>query len=210
MTREGILQDSAVGRRSLNSAAVNQDQELDWIRASQNGDTAAFNRLVLRWERPVFNLALRLLQDPDEASEVTQEVFLAAFRNVRNFRVHSRFSTWIYRIATNTSLTRLKQRPRIRQVSLNDDAAGGFEAALSSRQDQEDALLRRERRERVYSALQGLSPEQRVVVELKIFEDCKFEEIAGIVEVPLSTVKSRFYSSLEVLKRSLGHLVSGM
>ena len=210
MPAEVILQKSIVSRQPVNLDGADQDQERAWIKASQEGDTAAFNRLVLRWERPVFNLALRMLQDPDEASDVTQEVFLAAFRHVRRFRFESRFSTWLYRIAANSSLTRLKQRPVASHISLDEEAGSRVDIGLSSRQNQEEAVLRRERRERVSSALRRLSPPQRMVVELKIFQECKFEEIAIIVDVPVSTVKSRFYSSLEVLRRSLGHLVAGM
>ncbi len=181
------------------------EQEAVWISASQAGDALAFNHLTLKWERLVFNLCLRMLGDFDEASEVCQEVFLAAFRNIRKFRRDARFSTWLYRIAANRCLTRLKRRPAVAHYSLDADPGRMLdEPGLRLRQDQESLVLEREKRERILRALAKLPPEQRAVVELKIYQEQKFERIAEIVEAPLSTVKSRFYKSLDTLKRHLG------
>jgi len=77
------------------SALGEQVQETAWVAASQRGDSLAFNRLVLKWERTVFNIALRMLQDREEPAEAAQEIFLLAFKNIRRFRQDSRFSTWI-------------------------------------------------------------------------------------------------------------------
>jgi RNA polymerase sigma-70 factor (ECF subfamily) len=181
--------------------------EKEWIRSSLAGDPTAFNRLVLKWEKTVFNLNLRMLRDPDEAAEVTQEVFMAAFKNLKRFRLEAKFSTWLYRIASNQCLTRLRRRPRMASFSLDQETKSPFlERQLSQKQLQEREVLRREHREGVHTALQQLSPEQRIVVELKIYQERKFDEIADIVQAPSSTVKSRFYASLEVLKGSLAHL----
>ena len=76
-----LSKDQPVGDKSLDTI-----QEVDWVKASQRGDAAAFNRLVLKWEKPIYNLNLRMLQDPDEAAEATQDVFLSAFRGIRRFR----------------------------------------------------------------------------------------------------------------------------
>ena len=73
--------------------APDTDREVAWIAASQHGDAVAFNRLVLKWEKPIYNLALRMLQDSEEAAESAQESFLSAFRNIRRFRSDARFST---------------------------------------------------------------------------------------------------------------------
>ena len=79
--------------------------------ASQRGDAVSFNRLVLKWERPIYNLSLRMLRDADEAAEATQEVFLLAFKGIRRFRLDAQFSTWLYRIAANHCTSRLRKRP---------------------------------------------------------------------------------------------------
>jgi len=188
------------------SSRGSADQESAWIRSSQKGDVRAFNHLILKWEQPIFNLCLRMMGNPDEASEVCQEVFLAAFGAIGKFRQDARFSTWLYRIASNRCLTRLKRRPTQVHYSLDADSNRlMLEPNLSHEHSQERLVLERERRERILLALDKLPEEQRAVVELKIYQDQKFEEIAQIMGTPLSTVKSRFYKSLEVLKRQLGH-----
>lgn len=179
--------------------------EREWIAASRRGDTAAFNRLVLAWESTVYNLALRMLHDPEEAAETTQDVFLRAYRSIRGFRGNSRFSTWLYRIAANRCLSRLRKRPP-GTIPLPSAGLEPEPAPLDSPlpESQEAVLLRAERARQVTRALHELEPDQRAVVELKIFQDRSFEEVATILEAPVSTIKSRFYTSLGLLRRRLG------
>lgn len=193
--------------QSLNTATLEGTQEKAWVAASQGGDTLAFNRLVLKWEKAIYNVALRMLQDPEEASEAAQKVFLAAFTNIRRFRRDAKFSTWLYRIAVNHCITRLRKRPPGVHVSL-DDSRDEMPLAnrLASPGSHEQDLLREEGRRRVRAAMQRLPAEQRAVVELKFFQDLTFEEIAAVCEVPLSTIKSRLYSGLDTLKLRLGDL----
>ncbi len=181
-------------------------QENAWVAASQGGDTLAFNRLVLKWERTIYNLALRMLQDPDEAAEATQEVFLSAYTNIRRFRRDAKFSTWLYRIAVNHCITRARRRPQGAHVSMDSDEHGAREAdrLRAAGDSQEGDLLRAESRKRVRTALSFLPPEQRVVVELKFLQEQTFEDIASILQVPLSTIKSRLYAGLDLLKVRLG------
>lgn len=187
------------------SASHEQVQENAWVASSQRGDTLAFNRLVLKWERAIYNVSLRMLQDPDEAEEATQEVFLNAFKNIRRFRQDSRFSTWLYRIAVNHCISRARRRPPGTFVSIHDQNDNEVPAPqLHVRETQEGALLKRESRVRVRNALAFLPAEQRAVIELKFFQERTFEDMAAILETPLSTVKSRFYTALESLKTRLG------
>lgn len=179
--------------------------ETAWIASSQAGDTMAFNRLVLKWEKAIYNLSLRMLQDPEEALESTQEVFLSAYKNIRRFRRDSKFSTWLYRIAVNHCISRLRRRPTGSHYSLDDaKEATPIYDKLRVQGSSEADLLREETRQRVRRALEHLHPDQRTVVELKFFQDLTFEEIAGLIRVPLSTIKSRLYTGLEVLKVRLG------
>ncbi len=197
--------DPAIPKGHAPGAAEDGLQETSWVAASQKGDTLAFNRLVLKWEKPIFNLTLRMLQDPSEAEEAAQEVFLAAFKSIRRFRRDSRFSTWLYRIAVNHCITRLRRRPPGAHYSLDDRSAGlPLSDMLAARSSQEREFLRDESHKRVRSALAYLPAEQRAVVALKFFQELTFEEIAAVTEAPLSTVKSRLYSGLEMLKVRLG------
>jgi RNA polymerase sigma-70 factor, ECF subfamily len=189
-------------RSSLSS---DRDMESDWVAASQQGDNRAFNQLVLKWEKQIYNLTLRMLQDPGEAEDTTQEVFLAAFRNIRRFRKDARFSTWLYRIAVNHCLSRLRRRPQGVHVSLDAERSGErVMSQLPLRESHEQQILSEERQGRVRAALQFLQPEHKAVLELKFFQDLTFEEIAAIVEAPVSTIKSRLYAGLEVMRYRLG------
>ena len=191
--------------QSVDAKLFDSIQEAHWVAASQRGDAVAFNRLVLKWEKSIYNLTLRMLQDPDEAAETSQEVFLRVFKNIRHFRHKAKFSTWLYRIACNQCLSRLRRRPPGVQYSLDDTSPENpLGQSLPFRESHEGDLLREESRNRVRRALDYLHPDQRVVVELKFFQDLTFEEIAGIVQLPLSTIKSRLYAGLELLKGRLG------
>ena len=135
--------DSAFADERLAGAlSPESERETAWIAASQRGDALAFNRLVLKWERPIYNLALRMLQDSEEAAESAQEVFLSAYRNIRRFRQDSRFSTWLYRIAVNQCISRLRRRPPGAHYSLDDEEnAAPLTNRLCARESQEQELL---------------------------------------------------------------------
>jgi RNA polymerase sigma-70 factor (ECF subfamily) len=194
---------SVLGKKK--SASVSADQESAWVSASRRGDALAFNRLVLKWERTVYNLALRMLQDREEAADATQEIFLLAFKNIRQFRQASKFSTWLYRIALNRCATRARQRPPGAHLPIDEtDTRISSARQLRTEDTPSDELIRSEKRNRVLMALSHLAPDQRAVVELKFFQDLTFEDIAAVLETPLSTVKSRLYAGLETMKIRLG------
>lgn len=185
--------------------ASEQVQEDSWVSASRRGDVQAFNRLVMKWEKTIYNVALRMLRDREEAADAAQEIFLLAFKGIRRFRQDSRFSTWLYRIALNHCITRAKQRPSGVHLSLDDDDASATAAAqLAVAESQAGELLRAEQQKRLFAALSHLQVEQQAVIELKFFQEMTFKEIAQVLDVPLSTIKSRLYSGLELLKTRLG------
>ena len=154
--------------------------------------------------KKIHNLCLRILRDPNEAAEATQEAFLSAFKRIRQFRQDSSFATWLYRIAVNHCANRLQRRPEGIHFSLDSSEDGQtLKQTLVTHESQEEILVHAETQRRVRNALELLPPEQRIVMELKFFQELKFEQIAEIVEAPLSTIKSRFYNGLEILKRRL-------
>jgi RNA polymerase sigma-70 factor (ECF subfamily) len=193
---EDILDSTLSHTRTLTTQNADTSQEAAWVAASQRGDAVSFNRLVLKWERPIYNLSLRMLRDVDEAAEATQEV--------RRFRLDAQFSTWLYRIAANHCTSRLRKRPPGVHLSLDGSEEGTEAGRLAAAECPEREFLRRESDHRVRNALDFLQPEQRIVVELKFFQEMTFEQIALVVEAPLSTVKSRLYHGLEILKIRLG------
>jgi len=198
---DNILDSALPEKRSSRVEAVDSGQESAWVTSSQGGDVVSFNRLVLKLEKKIFNLSLRVLRDPNEAADATQEVFLVAFKRIRQFRQDSSFATWLYRIAVNHCTNRLQRRPEGVHFSLDSSEDGqALRKNLATEESQEETLIFAETQRRVRNALEFLPPEQRVVMELRFFQELKFEQIAEIVEAPLSTVKSRFYTGLEVLK----------
>lgn len=190
--------------RRSEPSAWDSGQESAWIMASQAGDTAAFNRLVLKWERKIYNLSLRMLRNPEDASDSTQEIFLLAFRHIRKFRGNSLFSTWLYRIAVNHCFDVIKRKPgRNREEILDQDERGSLSNSYSGNQ-LEKSILQNERQTRILESLALLPVEQRAVIELKFFHEETFKGISNILDTPESTVKHRYYSALELLKDHLG------
>jgi RNA polymerase sigma-70 factor, ECF subfamily len=182
-----------------------QAQETVWILSCQRGDTVSFNRLVLKWEKKIYNLALRMLHDREEAAEAAQEVFWLAYRNIQRFRLDSKFSTWLFRIAVNHCISRLRQRPPGAHFSMDDPGdASPLKGWVPSQESHEKEFLLDEQKDRVRRALTNLPDDQKAVLELKFFQELTFEEIAEVVQAPLSTIKSRLYAGLESLKSRLG------
>jgi RNA polymerase sigma-70 factor (ECF subfamily) len=180
-------------------------QEAAWVASSQRGDALAFNRLVLKWEKPIYNLSLRMLLDLDEAADTTQEVFCSAYKNIRRFRQDAKFSTWLYRIAVNQCITRLRKRPPGLHFSMDDQRPDSpLKGWVPAQESHEKEIIREEDRRRVRQAMDRLPADHRAVVELKFYQELTFEDISEAVEAPLSTVKSRFYAGLEMMKLRLG------
>ncbi len=196
---------SAMTQTANPAAPSEKEQETLWIAASQRGDARAFNRLVLKWEKTIFNVAFRMLKNREEAAEATQEVFLLAFKSIRRFRLDAKFSTWIYRIVLNHCLTRLKQRPPGTHISIEDQSQYlSPPPQMRVEETRVGELMRIEQRNRLLAALLHLPPDHQAIIELKFFQELTFEEIAATLEIPLSTIKSRLYSGLDMLKIRLG------
>lgn len=166
------------------------------VERARNGETEAFGILVTRWERRIYSLALRLLDHPEDAREVTQETFLAAFRKLHQFRGRSRFSSWLYRIALNCCYDRLRER-RAEPVAL-EEADG-----LTAEEQVLDRIQHKQIAERVRRAVRALPLEMRQVIILKEYEGLTFEEIAEILDIPVSTAKTRLYAGLDQLRKRL-------
>jgi len=154
------------------------------------GDTESFNILVRQWEKPIYNFVLRMIGDRDEAMDLCQDCFMKAYRELRTLKDHDRFSSWLYRIAHNACLSRIRKNYGKTWVELDPDTQ-------PSHVPIENQLA-------VQKALRQLPEEQREVVILKIFHSLKFDEIASIQGAPVSTVKSRLYMGFEKLRSILG------
>jgi RNA polymerase sigma-70 factor (ECF subfamily) len=172
------------------------------VEAFQAGDLAAFDLLVLRWERKIQGTVYRVLGTEEDARDVTQEAFLKAFRSLHGFKGQSRFSSWLYQIALNLCRDRLRRKRGKAFVSLDSlEEDGGLPGppGLSPYEQAERGALCGLVRE----ALAELPDEQREVIVLKEYQELTFVEIAEILDVPLSTVKTRLYRGLVGLRGRL-------
>ena len=167
-------------------------------------DHAAFDEIVRRWERKIFALCFGMLGREDDAGDAGQEAFIAAYRNIKNFRGEAKVSSWLHRIAVNQCLT-IKRRQKSRSEDLLDDDDGSEERTFVASPNYSPARVieKTERLTLVRQAVGGLPTELRQVVVMKEFEEMTFQEISETLELPLSTVKSRLYTALKQLKMRL-------
>jgi RNA polymerase sigma-70 factor (ECF subfamily) len=171
------------------------------------GETDAFSLLVERWERQIYGLSLRMLGRDEDARDVCQETFLAAFRHLRKFRGEAKFSSWLYRIALNACHSRLRRHGGSAEQSIDEEPWDGRRLELAAEGESlTDRLHRDQRAQLVRRALQALPPEMRQVIVMKEYEDLTFAEIAEILQIPVSTIKSRLYTGLQQMRLRLEHL----
>ncbi len=194
----------AADRARIESAARREDDEL--VRRLRAGDEAAYESLLLRFQQPVYNLAFRLLNDPGDASDVVQEVFLKVFRNVTHFRRQSSLKTWIYRITVNEAHNQRRWffRHRSREIGLDDEPQQVRTRNVpDSERSPFDCTFDREKHELIENALARINPLFREVVVLRDVEDLSYEEIAEVLQLSLGTVKSRILRGREALREEL-------
>ena len=179
-----------------------EQEEANLVAASKKGNQDSFAQLVQQHQRRVFNLVFRMLQQYEEANEVTQETFLAAWLGLPSFRGDARFSTWLYRIAYNCALKQLEQRKRDRaiQVELQTE-----EMVASSTQEQRvDAEIEsRARQALVHEQLANLPAKYRIVLVLRHLQDMTYEEMAEILTMPIGTIKTHLFRARNLLKERL-------
>ena len=168
------------------------------------GDQDCFNQLVARWERPIYALAYRTLGRDEDARDVTQETFLRAFRSIGGFRGQAKFSSWLYRIALNLCRDWIRRERRAPIVQPPEDVDVMELAAASEPSESiEDLVARKDLSRAVERAMALLPDEQRTAIVLKEYHGLTFQEIAELLGCPLSTVKTRLYQGLTVLRREL-------
>lgn len=194
------------GAQSPSGATVT-GEETALIARARAGDQDAFSVLVRLHQRQVYNLALRMLRDPEEANEATQEVFLSAWQGLRHFREEARFSTWLYRIAYRHCLKVAESRRR-------DAAARAELAAEVSRAQRPESVMtttlardaEAQVREAVRAEIALLPPKYRAALILRHIQDLSYEEIADVMRAPIGTVKTHLFRARALLKERLTDL----
>jgi RNA polymerase sigma-70 factor (ECF subfamily) len=182
---------------------MTSDEEL--VARATAGDQEAFTQLVKRWERPIFALAYRTLGREEEARDVVQDAFMRAYRGLKGFKGEAKFSSWLYRITLNLcrDWVRKERRAPLAQVPEGKDAVDLADEQAAPTESVEDLVARREMSAAVQLAMAELPEEQRTAIMLKEYHGLTFQEIAEQLGCPLSTVKTRLYQGLSVLRRRL-------
>jgi RNA polymerase sigma-70 factor (ECF subfamily) len=173
---------------------MNEDSDGLLVERCREGDRRAFEALVDRYQKPVFNAALRMLRNPEDARDVAQTVFLKVFEHLADYDPKYRLYSWIYRIALNESINVLDRRHRHEPI-VGDE--------VDERRGAEDEVSSQQIGLRVQRALMTLKPEYRAVIVLKHFVDLSYEDIGQTLQLPEKTVKSRLFTARQLLKDAL-------
>jgi RNA polymerase sigma-70 factor (ECF subfamily) len=187
--------------------ATETESDADLAVAARHGSPDACAALVRRFERPVYNLIARLVQDPGRAEELVQDTFVKMFRALGRYDADLRFSSWLFRIAHNTAIDALRQRqvplvsPRVDEDGDEVDPLAGLPDLAGDSPEQ--AMLRHEIARALDEAIDALRPEYRAVIVLRHHEDLDYEEIADVTGLPLGTVKTYLHRARKALA---GHL----
>lgn len=184
----------------------------DLVRRAQRGDRQAFDVLVRKYQHKIVKLVARYVHDPTEALDVSQEVFIKAYRALPNFRGDSAFYTWLYRIAINTAknvLVAQERRPPAEDIDAAQAEQLGTVAQLREVATPERMALRGEIEEAILQALEELPEDLRTALTLCELEGMSYEEIAQAMGCPVGTVRSRIFRAREAIETKLRPLLGG-
>jgi RNA polymerase sigma-70 factor (ECF subfamily) len=176
-------------------------EESTWIQQAREGDQSAFGRLVVAYQTPVYNLAYRMLGSKAEAEDAAQEAFLRAYIHLRSFDSNRPFRSWLLSIASHYCIDRLRRR-RITWIPLEDEFAEPYHMTSKS-PNPETVTSQKEQEEQVQQLLDTLSPTDRAAITLRYWYDCSYEEIAEMLNLTTSAVKSRLHRARRALADSM-------
>jgi len=178
---------------------MSDEPDAAWLARLRVHDAGAFTQLIECYERPMFNVAFRMLGNIAEAADATQDVFLKVFENIAGYDPKYRLFSWIYRIAVNESIDRLKHRRHAEVVASDVEDFPLASAERGPEQMAGDAQMH----DLIQTALMELQYDHRAVIVLRHFAECSYAQMAEILHIPEKTVKSRLYSARQELHGKL-------
>lgn len=181
------------------------------VKLSRGGDRGAFSELVDMYKDKIYHLAYRMLNQTQEAEDVVQESFLRVYTNLDRYDETQKFSTWIYRIATNLCIDRLRKRKVNYSLDAgiaNDEGVDWYDMLPSPEKTPEQHLLMSETKQTVHHAIRSLPEKYKAVMILRYIHDLSLQEIGDILDMPVSTVKTRVHRGREFLRNKLRQHIS--
>jgi RNA polymerase sigma-70 factor (ECF subfamily) len=176
------------------------------VARAQQGDLPAFEELVIKYQREIYNLACRLVQDPEEAKDMAQQTFMQAYVHIREFRGQSQFRTWLFRIAINQCYNFFKSKKKF------GDPVDSQELVIVEEDNPQKGLMAAEDRSRLYAALERLPAKQRAVLTLKLEQGLSYQEISKELGGTAGAARVNFCQAVKTLKKYLkteeGHEVA--
>jgi len=178
---------------------------------ARNGDRLAFRELVDLYQQKIFHLAYRMVGNSHEAEDVVQETFLRVYTNLHRYDPSQKFSTWIYRIGTNLCIDHLRKRKRKHKISLDanlydSDQADGYDLLPTDEREQPDhQLILSETKRQIREAIDHMPDQYKTIVILRYLHDMSLQEISEVVDMPVTTIKTRLHRGREYLRGKIEH-----
>ena len=170
--------------------------EIDLVRRAQEGDKGAFDLLAQLHARAMFRMAFRMMRSVEQAEDVTQEALIRAYNNIRSFRGDSKFSSWILQIVVNTGRNSLRSLSRRNETNIDNEVIPSEHRDYQRIEGEQSlALLKK--------TIEQLPPRQKIALELRLFEEMSFKEIATIMDCPFDTAKANFRHALIKVREQL-------
>ena len=180
---------------------MNSSDELKLIQEFKNGNEQAFNQLVLRYQEKIYWIVRRMIPDHDDADDITQNVFVKAYRSLKTFKGESSFYTWVYRIAINLSLNEIRRKKLRKTFSLEEEE---IQVHSSDAQPLEQ-MEREEQRRLIQEAIELLPEKQKKVFVLRYYEELPYEEIAKILHTSVGGLKANYFHAVKKIGEYVKH-----
>ena len=182
--------------------------ESQLVKLALKGDQAAFAELVELYQEKLYHMAYRMLNNRQEAEDVVQDTFLRVYNNLERYDTTMKFSTWIYRIATNLSIDRLRKRKPVYSLDAESseyEGLDGYSMIPSDNRTPESEMLISETQRIIHQAIDTLPPKYKTVMILRYIHELSLQEVGDILDMPVTTIKTRVHRGREFLRKKLEH-----
>jgi len=186
------------------------ETDAELVKRVQNGDSKAFDVLVIKYQQRVINLITRFVSDYSECQDIAQEAFMKAYKGLHNFRGDSQFYTWLYRIAANSAKNYLASKSRkvpAQGIDAQDAEFYDGESRLKDRESPESLMLTKEIEKTVFASIEALPEDLKMAIRLREMQGMSYDEIAQIMDCPIGTVRSRIFRAREAIDTELRPLI---